>query len=56
MGKYDHLVNKEEVENKDDPESIRTQHNFVVFSYVSPSSDGQSCNISALKVRGCFET
>ena len=56
MGKYDHLVNKEQVENKDDPESIRTPQNYVVFSYVSPDSGGQSCNISALKVRGCFET
>lgn len=55
MSKFSHLVNNEEVANKDDPDNIRTSHNYCVFSYASPTSS-QKCNIAALKVRGCFET
>jgi len=55
MSKYNNLVNKSEITNQDDDKSVRTSDRFVVFSYASPESS-QRCNISAIKVRGCFET
>tara|TARA_B110000977_G_C10863149_1_gene410576 strand:+ start:195 stop:608 length:414 start_codon:yes stop_codon:yes gene_type:complete len=52
---FGHVVNREEITNKDDDESIRTSDNYIVFSYVSPSSP-QTSNINAIKIRGCFNT
>ena len=56
MSKWEQMVDKTEVTNKDDVSPVRIdgQH-YIVFSYASPKS-AQTCNTCALKIRGCFAT
>ena len=53
---YDHIVDKKEIKNEDDPQNIQTKDRYLVFSYVSPETKDQSSNIAAIKIRGCFPT
>lgn len=54
--KFDHYVDQSTVENVADSKEIQVEgQNYMVFSYASPQSS-QKCNISAIKIRGVFDS